>query len=85
MTATLTRWGRSPRHADAHSAAARLQARNPGLIVWFGETSGTYHVLDDDGLHEHASLDAATMFAWWRTNRPQPRTYAPRGSRGAQR
>lgn len=66
-------WGRSPRHADEHAAAARLQARHPHLIVWFGETSGHYYVMDIDGLHQHSSLDAATVFVWWRANRPRPR------------
>ncbi|WP_420156737.1 hypothetical protein [Nocardiopsis sp. CNT-189] len=29
----MTRWGRSPDHAGAHAAAARLQAQYPHLVI----------------------------------------------------
>ncbi|WP_017539707.1 hypothetical protein [Nocardiopsis halophila] len=68
-----TRWGRSPEHADAHAAAARLQARYPQMVIWFGETSGHFYAMDASGLHERPTLDAITMLVWQRTNRPRPR------------
>lgn len=74
VTTRLSRWGRSPRYSDAHAAAARLQAQHPHLIVWFGESSGHYYVMDTEGLRAHPSIDAATVSVWWRTNRPQPRS-----------
>ncbi|WP_017558012.1 hypothetical protein [Nocardiopsis baichengensis] len=70
---STTRWGRSPEHADAHAAAARLQARYPQLVIWFGETSGRFYAMDASGLYERPTLDAITMLVWQRTNRPRPR------------
>ncbi|WP_017538074.1 hypothetical protein [Nocardiopsis halophila] len=70
---STTRWGRSPEHAGAHAAAARLQARYPQMVIWFGETSGHFYAMDASGLHERPTLDAITMLACQRTNRPRPR------------
>ncbi|MDA2805808.1 hypothetical protein [Nocardiopsis suaedae] len=67
------RWGRSPEHAGAHAAAARLQAQYPNLVIWFGETSGHFFAVAATGLHERPTVDALALFAWQRTNRPRPR------------
>ncbi|MFW5420520.1 hypothetical protein J0910_28300 [Nocardiopsis sp. CNT-189] len=68
-----TLWGRSPEHADHHAGAARLQARYPHMVIWFGETSGHFYAMDAAGLHERPTLDALAQLAWRRTNRPRPR------------
>ncbi|QBI56112.1 hypothetical protein [Streptomonospora litoralis] len=67
------RWGRTPRYAAEHTAAANVQAAHPGLIVWFGERSGHFYLMDAEGLHERDSIDGLTLLAWWRTHRPRPR------------
>jgi|SRR5690625_1762094 len=69
-TRSARRWGRSPEHAHAHAAAARVQARYPGLVIWFGETSGRFYVMDAHGLHIFPDVDAVQLFAWQRTGRP---------------
>ncbi|MFD0772541.1 hypothetical protein ACFQZ2_01235 [Streptomonospora algeriensis] len=50
-----------------------MQMRHPELVIWFGETSHRFYVMDDHGLHEFADTDAVLMFAWKRTARPPRR------------
>lgn len=78
------RWGRTPRHTQQHTAAAKVQATYPGLIVWFGEATGHFYLMDTDGLREYATVDALLIGAWWRTHRPAPRG-AERPERGRRR
>ncbi|GAA3737333.1 hypothetical protein [Salinactinospora qingdaonensis] len=83
--ATERRWGRSPVHVHEHARAAALQAQHPGVIVWYGETSGHYYAMDADGLHEAPNLEALALRMWWHTHRPRPRhaTTAPTGRRSS--
>ncbi|MDA8372421.1 MAG: hypothetical protein M0026_21475 [Nocardiopsaceae bacterium] len=60
-------------YAHCHAAAARLQARHPGVVAWYGETSGRWYAMDAAGLHDHATLDGLTLLLWWRAHRPRPR------------
>ncbi|MBB5998246.1 hypothetical protein [Streptomonospora salina] len=50
-----------------------MQIRHPDFVIWFGETSRRFYVMDDDGLHEFADTDAVLLFAWQRTARPAHR------------
>ncbi|GAA1753453.1 hypothetical protein GCM10009834_08050 [Streptomonospora arabica] len=61
---TSARWGRSPEHTAAHAAAANLQARHPGSVIWFGEISHRYYVMDPAGLHEFPDTDAVRVYLW---------------------
>ncbi|MBV2364982.1 hypothetical protein ACFPZ0_10325 [Streptomonospora nanhaiensis] len=84
------RWGHTPRYAQQHAAAQKVQAAHRGLVIWFGESTGHYHLMDSTGLHEYATLDRLLMAAWWRSQRPAPRgttrkTLGLRARRGAHR
>ncbi|MBB6174022.1 hypothetical protein HNR23_004082 [Nocardiopsis mwathae] len=68
------RWGHSPEHADAHATAARFQAEHSGTVVWFGETSGHFYVLDRLGLHDYATLAELTAHLRWRHRRSRSRS-----------
>ncbi|GAA3731863.1 hypothetical protein [Salinactinospora qingdaonensis] len=77
-TGPARRWGRSPEHLHAHAAVARLQAQCPQVIVWYGETSGCYYLMDARGLHIRPSLEGLRLLVWWHVHRPHPHTGAGR-------
>ncbi|WP_239646413.1 hypothetical protein [Nocardiopsis prasina] len=43
--------GPSPRSSE-HALTASLQARNPHLIIWYGERTGSYWIASPAGLTE---------------------------------
>ncbi|WP_238580749.1 hypothetical protein [Streptomonospora alba] len=57
-----------------------MQIRHPDLVIWFGESSRRYFVMDADGLHEFPDTDAVLLFAWQRTKR-SPRRVTHRALR----
>jgi hypothetical protein len=51
--------GHRAEYAREHTHAARVQARNPHLVIWYGEQTGSYWVASSTGLAE--VLDARTL------------------------
>ncbi|WP_017620668.1 hypothetical protein [Nocardiopsis gilva] len=47
-------------------------------MIWFGETSGHFYVMDATGLHRYATRDEITAHLWWRQRRHRSRSVAVR-------
>lgn len=54
--------GHRSEYAAEHARAADAQARNPHLVVWFGESTGSFWVASSTGLAEVPDLQALARF-----------------------
>ena len=54
-----------------HHGAAALQARHPGLVIFFGESTQSYWIATPAGLTEARTWDELLALLWSRPNRGQ--------------
>ena len=64
--------GHRSEFSTEHHNAAVLQARNRGLIVFFGEATQSYWVASAVGLTEARTWDELLALLWALTSRTQP-------------
>lgn len=50
--------GQRMEFASEHAEAKRVQALNPGVLVWYGETTQSYWIATASGLSEVENIEA---------------------------
>ncbi|WP_049576375.1 hypothetical protein [Nocardiopsis sp. SBT366] len=62
--------GHRSEYAREHAQAARIQARNRHVIIWFGEATRSFWIATSAGLEEAPDIDALLLKLWPHTVRP---------------